>query len=96
MCGRKGHDFHIAPYIYYAYSSLFIENNEQSNRAPLDIGSSPVMEKKKKEKKVEVRLSTEKCRRREGKRRKNGAGKGRKREKKWRATKSSFIVLFAQ
>ena len=41
------------------------------------------MEKKKKGKKVEGRLGTEKWRRREGKRRKNGAVKG--------PTKSSFI-----
>ena len=38
--------------------------------------------KRRKEEKVEGRLGTEKWRRREGKRRKNGAGKGRKREKK--------------
>ena len=49
------------------------------------------MEKKKGKKKVEGRLGREKWRRREGRRRKNGAGKGRKREKKSRATKSSFI-----
>ena len=36
------------------------------------------MEKKKKEKEVEGSLGTEKWRRREGKRRKNGAVKGRK------------------
>ena len=39
------------------------------------------MEKKRKKKKVEGRLGTEKWRRREGRRWKNGAGKGRKREK---------------
>ena len=39
------------------------------------------MEKKGK-KKVKGRLGTEKWRRTEGRRRKNGAGKGRKREKK--------------
>ena len=33
----KGQDFRTAPYIYYAYSSLFIENNEQNNRAPLGL-----------------------------------------------------------
>ena len=49
------------------------------------------MEKKKGKKKVEGRLGTEKWRRRKGRRRKNEAGKGRKREKKLRATKSSFI-----
>ena len=32
-----GQDFRTAPYIYYAYSSLFIENNEQNNRAPLGL-----------------------------------------------------------
>ena len=37
--------------------------------------------KKRKEEKVEGRLGTEKWRRREGKRKKNGAGKGRKRKK---------------
>ena len=50
------------------------------------------MEKKGK-KKVEGRLGTEKWRRREGGRRKNGAGKGRKREKN-RAQRNP--LLFAQ